>query len=223
MNAIGRSMTGAALAIALGLGGGALAQQPQQGGDQDHTAHHPDTAQATPPAQPPASAQPPAPAQRGAPGMPMMGQGGPGGMMMGGDMGRMMQMMQRMMAAQGGIGGPGAMQPFRRVEGQLAFFRAELHITDAQTPQWNAFADAVRAATEKLRQSYAQAMQPAGERTTAPDQLERRIALLSAQLDATRSVAAVARPLYAALTEEQKRTADELMAEHLRDMRRRGL
>ena len=30
-------------------------------------------------------------------------------------------------------------------------------------------------------------------------------------------------PLYAALSDEQKRTADELLAEHLRDMQRRGL
>jgi hypothetical protein len=52
----------------------------------------------------------------------------------------------------------------------------------------------------------------------APEQMERRIALLTAQAEAMRSVQAAARPLYAALSEEQKRTADTLMEEHLRGM-----
>jgi hypothetical protein len=133
--------------------------------------------------------------------------------MMGGDMGRMMQqMMQRRMAA-------ATMQPFRRIEGQLAFFRAELRIIDGQVPQWNAFADAVRAQSDKLRQAMQQAMGGTTSPGTAPQQMERRIALLSAHLEAMRAVSAAATPFYAALSEEQRRTADELMAEHLRGMR----
>jgi hypothetical protein len=143
--------------------------------------------------------------------------------MMSGDMGQMMQMMHRMMAAQGMMGGPSAMRHFERIDAHLAYFRTALRVTDAQAPQWNSFADAARTAAGTLRQAYAQAMQLAGQQTAAPDLLERRIALLSAQLDATKSVAAAARPLYGALSDEQKRTADELLAEHLRDMRRSGL
>lgn len=144
--------------------------------------------------------------QPAAPGTP-----GAGGMM-GGDMGRMMQqMMQGRMAA-------AAMQPFRRIEGQLAFFRTELGITEAQAPQWNTFADAVRAQSEKLRQATQQAA-AAGGPGPAPQLMERRIALLVAHLEATRALAAAAAPLYGALSEEQRRTADELMAEHLRSMR----
>jgi len=66
-------------------------------------------------------------------------------------------------------------------------------------------------------------MPAAGQPATAPQQLERRTALLAAQLEATRAVAEAAAPLYAALSDEQKRIADALMAEHLRDMRRGGL
>ncbi len=81
---------------------------------------------------------------------------GPGGMMSG-DMGRMMQqMMQGRMAAS-------AIQPFRRIEGQLAYFRAELRMTDAQAQSWNAFADSVRAQAERLRQATQQAMTGATE------------------------------------------------------------
>lgn len=212
----------AALTIGLALGGTAAAQTTS---DQEHNAHHPGGTAA--PASPaPAPAQAPragVPGMTGGQGMPV--QGGPGapqgGMpgMMGGDMGRRMEMMQRQMSGPGMMGGPGAMSAFRHVEGVLAYIRAELRITDAQQPQWNAFADAVRANMDKLRQAYAQAMQSAGQPATAPEQMERRIALLSAQLDAARSLEAAARPLYAALSDEQKRSADELTAEHFRSMR----
>ncbi len=111
-----------------------------------------------------------------------------------------------------------AMQPFRRIEGQLAHFRAELRITDAQAQPWSAFADTVRVQAERLRQATQQAV-TATEPGPAPQQMERRIALLSAHLEAMRAVAAAATPLYAALSEEQRRTADELMAEHFRGLR----
>ncbi|MCB4821428.1 Spy/CpxP family protein refolding chaperone [Roseicella aerolata] len=213
-----------ALALALGFAGPAAAQQAQ---DADHAAHHPEgqqvAQQPAPPAPPPAA---PAPARPGTPGMGMPGMGMPApggmpgmgmpGMGMQGEMGQMMQMMQRMMAMRGG------MQPFRRIEGQIAYLRTELRITDAQAPQWNAFADAVRTAAGQLRQAHAQPGQ-AGQTPTAPEQLERRAAMLATELEATRAVAAAAGSLYAVLSEEQRRTADELMAEHLRGMRMRGL
>jgi hypothetical protein len=133
--------------------------------------------------------------------------------MMAGDMGRMMQeMMQGRMIAS-------AMQPFRRVEGQLAYFRAELRITDVQAQTWNAFADAVRAQAERLRQATQQAITSATEPGPVLQQMERRIGLLSTHLEAMRAISAAATPLYAALSEEQRRTADELMSEHFRSMR----
>lgn len=161
-----------------------------------------------------------APPPRPAPGMAMPGAAQPraGGMMMGGDMGRMMQMMHGRM---------GGMQPLHRIEGQLAYFRAELRITEAQAAPWNAFAEVVRSQTDRLRQAAMPAMQGAAQPSTAPptgpqtapQQMERRIAALSAQIEAMRAVAAATVPLYAALSEEQRRTADELMAEHFRSMR----
>ena len=151
-----------------------------------------------------------APGQQG---MPVPGTAAPGAGMMGGDMGRMMQsMMQSRMAA-------ASVQRFRRIEGQLAYFRAEMRITDAQLPPWNAFADAVRAQSVKLREITQQTMGGTTGPGTAPQQLERRTAFLTADLEATRAISASAAPLYAALSEEQRRTADELIADHLRGMR----
>ncbi|MCC7272394.1 MAG: Spy/CpxP family protein refolding chaperone [Alphaproteobacteria bacterium] len=131
-------------------------------------------------------------------------------------------MMGMTMELRGGAMGPGALRHFERIDAHLAYVRAVLRVTEAQAPQWSVFADAARAAAERLRQAYAQVIQ-AAQPATAPAQLEGRIALLSVQLDATRTMMAAAGPLYEALSDEQKRTADELLAEHLQDMRRRGL
>src|SRR5690349_5937854 len=61
----------------------------------------------------------------------------------------MMRMMQSMHANMMGpsIRGMGMTE---RVEGRIAFLRAELKITDAQTSAWNSFADSLRANAQKL-------------------------------------------------------------------------
>ncbi len=206
--------------VAIALAAPLSLAQAQTEQDQDHTAHHPagQTAQQT---QPGSTPQPMPQGRMARPGA--MPQGKAGGMpMMGGDMGQMMQMMQMMrgMMAMDGMmpmGGPGRMQPFAHIEGQLAFYKTELKITEAQASQWNAFADAVRAGAKKLQDAFAGAMQSSGP-ASAIDQADRRIKLLSARLDALKAIAEATKPLYAALSDDQKKTADELMAEHLRGM-----
>jgi len=43
------------------------------------------------------------------------------------------------------------MMPSEHVEGRIAFLKTELKITDAQLPQWNAFADALRNSAGQMR------------------------------------------------------------------------
>ena len=153
--------------------------------------------------------------------MPM--QPGGQGMMMGGDKAQMMTMMQVM---QGGIMpmgmGPRGGDPFRHIEGQIAFYKAELKITDAQTAQWNVFADALRTNAGHLRQAMMKARETQGA-ATAPEQMEHRIAMLTELHDAMQAMLVGAKPLYATLSDDQKKVADELMAEHLMTMRARGM
>jgi LTXXQ motif family protein len=198
-----------ALAIAAPV---ALAQaqttQDQTTQDQDHAAHHP-AGQTAP--RPPAMsrgrmAQPGAMPSGEAGAMPMMD----------GNMGQMMRGMVAM-HAMGAMGGPGRVQPFAHIEGQLAFYRTELKITGAQAPQWNGFADAVRASAKKLQGALAAAM-PGGGPLPAVDQMDSRINVLSAALDASKTFADAVKPLYATFSDDQKKIADELMAEHLRGM-----
>lgn len=185
---------------------------------QDHQAHHP-AADNAPSAKAPSSTAPPSamPARPG--GMP----GGPG-TTMGGDMAAMMQRMHGTMPPGGMMGmGPGGMHGLQHIEGVLAYVRTELHISDAQAPRWNAFADAVRSSAASLRQAMAQSTSqanPAPGPVPAPEQMERRIALLSMRLEAMRAVLPPAKALYAVLTEEQAKAADDMMAEHFMMMRR---
>jgi LTXXQ motif family protein len=117
--------------------------------------------------------------------------------------------------------GMAAGRPFQHIEGQVAFYKTELKITDAQEPLWNAFAEALRGHATR-QQAMAKATEAKGV-VAVPEQMERRIAMLTALLDAMQSMQAAAKPLYAALTDEQKKLADELMAEHMIATRARGL
>ncbi|PZR83820.1 MAG: hypothetical protein DI537_34305 [Stutzerimonas stutzeri] len=147
-----------------------------------------------------------------------MGQGGMSGQtggMMNDNMMRMMNDHMRMMGGGMGGGAPGmAMGPAmvdmtERLEGRLAFLRAELRITDAQAPAWSAFADALRTSRKHLleaRQQMGQAY------SSAPDRLERYEQHLSARLEALKSARTAFAKLHGSLDETQKRTADELVA-----------
>jgi hypothetical protein len=144
-------------------------------------------------------------------------QGG-GHSMMEGGMSHMMAMMEKMhrqtMPMDMGIAG---MQPVQHIDGQIAFYKAELKITDAQSPQWNIFVDALRGSAARLRQSMAHG-NDAKDVVTAPERMQRRIMMLTAQLDAGQAILAAAAPLYAVLTDEQKKVADELMSERMSAM-----
>ena len=174
----------------------------------DHEAHHPDQKGAPTAAQ----ASPPA----GQPGM--MGQGMMGGTgMMGGNM-PMVNMMRMMgqSVAETGCGGMSGMATIDRVEGRIAFLRTELKITDAQSAAWNAFADALRANAKSLGEVRASMMPQAG----APQQsLIDRVALqekwLAARLDGTRAIKSALTNLVGTLSDDQKKTADELLAPHM--------
>ncbi|MBS0525606.1 MAG: Spy/CpxP family protein refolding chaperone [Proteobacteria bacterium] len=104
--------------------------------------------------------------------------------------------------------------PYRHIEGRLAFLKTELKITAAQEPQWSKFADAVRATSK----SASDVMRPMmmggpmhGQSPTAIDVMNRYEKSLTVRLEAVRAVKAAFEPLYAVLSDEQKKTANELL------------
>ncbi len=219
-------------AIVLAASTGLAVAQTQE----DHAAHH--EAQATTPAAsaPQGGAQTQDQDedqdQAGMMGGGMMGPGmmgggmkgpgvtGPG--MMGGGAGmapimRMMQgmteMMQGMMQMMQATGQPVArpgMMPGAMMEGRLATLKTELGITDAQLPQWNAFADALRARVTAMQGMRGQ-MMPQGTTTSWPDRFAQHERRLSAHLDAMKAMEGPVNALWDSLSDEQRRKAEEQM------------
>ena len=61
-------------------------------------------------------------------------------------------------------------------------------------------------------------MMPGDGLPSVTDQLAKRRQLLAAELDSLQSIEPAARTLYDALSPDQKKHADEMMADHLRRM-----
>ena len=186
-----------AVVLAAALVGLIPAAFAQTASDDNHSAHHNGAA-----SQPPAAS-----AQSGEMPTGMMGQDG-GGMM--GMMGRggMMGMCHPAMMGMMGMAG--------HVEGRIAFLKAELKITDAQISAWNAFADALRVNDRRMTEMRNSMMQGSmmgqgGAAISAPDRLDRMERMKTTALDAVKATKSALTPLYAVLTDEQKKTADQLL------------
>lgn len=101
----------------------------------------------------------------------------------------------------------GMMGGARHVEGRIAFLKAELKITDAQLPLWNAVAGAMRDHAKGM------ATMPGETTGTLPERFAALEKAMSARLDAVQRLKTAVDPLYTALTDEQKKAADELTAD----------
>ena len=107
--------------------------------------------------------------------------------------------------------------PSERVEARLAYLKTALKITDAQQPQWNAFADVARKQAgerdQQFKAMHARMEQGAGhERPTAIARMERQQQRHAAAATRLNERLAVEKPLYAALNADQKAVADQLLA-----------
>jgi hypothetical protein len=111
------------------------------------------------------------------------------------------------------------------VEGRIAFLKTELKITDAQTPQWTAFADVLRANARRMSEVRNTMMQggmmgQGGASVRAPDrldQMEKMMAMMveskmmPTMVESLKATKAALAPLYAVLTDDQKKIADQLI------------
>lgn len=181
--------------------------------------HHPAGETSTP--QAPSAAQAPAAAPSGMGGQEMMG-----GASTGNTMGMMGQGGSSMMGP-GMMGtpmcGPGmvGMGTIEHIEGWLAFLRAELKITDAQTKVWDQFADAMRTNAKTLggvgntmmpqmRSDKKQAPTP-----TLSDRLDAQERWLTARLQGVSAMKVTYAHLSETFSDDQKKAADELLAPRL--------
>jgi hypothetical protein len=140
------------------------------------------------------------------------------------------------MTSQGWMG-PMMMDPSQHVEGRLAFLKTELKITGAQTQQWNAYADALRANAKRMGEFMNEMMSTGemgpgmmmgqgqammgnenmtaqGQRPNAmslPDRYDRAEQHMAAHMDMLETMKGPAIQLYGVLSEDQKHTADQLL------------
>jgi hypothetical protein len=127
-----------------------------------------------------------------------------------------MDMMQRMGMMGRGMGG---MATIDRVEGRIAFLRAEIKVTDAQAEAWNGFAEALRANAKKLAEVRASMMPKPGDGQPPASNLTTRLDLqeqwLTARIDGLRTMKSAFAKLNEALSEDQKKAAGDLLAPHM--------
>jgi protein CpxP len=104
---------------------------------------------------------------------------------------------------------PAPPTPEAAADARLNALQAQLHITDAQMPQWNAFAQAMRknaSSTDALFRQRAQSV----TNMSALDNMKSYAQIARAYADSTQSLAEAFEPLYLALNDQQKHTIDAL-------------
>lgn len=105
----------------------------------------------------------------------------------------------------------GAMQCMGLSEARLAAVKADLNITNAQLPLWNAFVAAETSSAAVMHQGMMQGAGPGPGLMMSgplPARLERHETMMTAHLGALHKVRAAVSPLYDALTPDQKAKAD---------------
>ena len=102
-----------------------------------------------------------------------------------------------------------------RIDGRLAFMKAELKITDGQKAAWDELAEAVRSTAQTHNDMMRSMMKDvqSGEffKQSLPDRLISRETRLEARLEEVRTVKAAVDKLYGLLSDKQKEVADEIV------------
>lgn len=95
-------------------------------------------------------------------------------------------------------------------DGRIAFLKAELAITDAQTVAWDGYAAAL---TKNLQgmQVTRRAMIKTMEAKSPVERLDSHIAAMEGRVAALKEIKPALGTLYSALSDEQKKKADQLL------------
>lgn len=117
--------------------------------------------------------------------------------------------------------------PARFIEGRIAFLRTELKLTTAQQPLFDTLANEMRASATAMQARFeahrqqASAQQPV--QLSAVERLEQRQAMMQEMVSAQARYLAALKPLYQSLSDEQKKTADTLLARGMGGMGKHGM
>ncbi|MFG1280291.1 Spy/CpxP family protein refolding chaperone [Xanthobacter autotrophicus] len=96
------------------------------------------------------------------------------------------------------------------IEGRVAFLKAELGVTDAQAKVWEAYVVAMKNNFISM-QGLRQVMRASFDAETPMERLESRVAVMEARAAALKDMKQPLSDLYAALSDGQKKKANELL------------
>ena len=107
-------------------------------------------------------------------------------------------------------------RPTERVEARLAYIKTALKIKDAQKAQWDAYADLVRRNAQEREQRFKSRRAGASgrmehRRPNSIERLERAQSFHAAAVTRINQILSVEKPLYAVLSPEQQKVADEVL------------
>lgn len=95
-------------------------------------------------------------------------------------------------------------------EGRIAFLRAELAITDAQKVVWEAYAAQTKKNLQSM-QDMQKTMMSMMDAKTPIDRIDARIAMMDKRGQVLKDVKPTLAALYTALSEDQKKKADQIL------------
>jgi protein CpxP len=104
---------------------------------------------------------------------------------------------------------PNPPPPQSAADQRIQALRAQLHITDAQTPQWDAFAQAMRTNATSTDTLFRQRASAAAT-MSALDNMKSYAQVARAYADNTEALATAFEALYGVLTDQQKQAVDTL-------------
>lgn len=99
-----------------------------------------------------------------------------------------------------------------RIDGRVAFMKAELKITPAQEAQWQVLEKAMRDSAASRKSMREQFKADKDKPKTSVERLKAREKFAVARLEQMKAFNAAYEPLYNAMSEQQRKAADELFA-----------
>src|SRR5260370_3677457 len=100
----------------------------------------------------------------------------------------------------------------RHIEGRIAYMKAELKISDAQAPQFERVAQAMRDNAKSVDQAMQQMRGNRDQPQNAVERLEARSQFASLRAQFSQRFLDAFKPLYASLSDDHQKAADDILA-----------
>jgi protein CpxP len=102
------------------------------------------------------------------------------------------------------------------IDGRIAYLKAELKITPAQEPLFAKVAQTMRDADADMKKDFEARQTARGTPQSAMDRLDAQVKLMQQHVRSRERYVAAFKPLYASLTQDQQKVADQMLAPHHR-------